>query len=439
MRSSLRLRLLVPSLVLVAVALLIGALVLLSVLPMAVHRQLQTQARASATEVAALVDAGRVPDPLPVTGAQLLQVVGPDGTVRTGSATADRLMPLLSAEEIDDALAGRGVRVPASRAGQAGELVVVARRAGPRQDGLVVLAAVSTEGAFAGLHAARTGLLVALPALVAGLGLLLWRVVGSALAPVERLRSAAQRITGEVTDERLPEPGGDDEIAALAATLNEMLDRLARARQTQESFVADAAHELRSPIAALRTTTEVAARVDQDPLATELLGQVERLGALADDLLVLARAGNAPSRPPVRTDLAGTARQVAARYESARVPVTVTGDGAALVHPPDLERVLVNLLDNAVRHARTGVTVHLAGPVLTVEDDGPGIPADDRERVFDRFTRLQPARERDSGGSGLGLAIVRALLARGGGSIVLEPAAPDGTGVRAGVRLPAPP
>lgn len=436
MKASLRVRLLVPSLTVVAVALVAGALLLLSLLPAAVYRNLLSRATAGATEVAALVDAGRVPDPLPVTGTQLLQVVGPDGGVRTGSATADRLIPLLTPEEIDIALSGEGVRVPASRAGLAGELVVAARPAGPRQDGLVVLAAVSTEGAFAGVATVRTGLLVALPALVAGLGLLLWRVIGSALAPVERLRAAAQRITGEVTDERLPVPAGDDELAALARTLNEMLDRLARARLLQENFIADAAHELRSPIATLRTTTEVAARVDQDPLAGQLLGQVERLGSLADDLLVLARAANTPTRPPERTDLAGIARAVAGRYATARVPVTVDGAGSALVHPPDLERVLVNLLDNAVRHARTAVGVRLDGPFLTVVDDGPGIPAADLERVFDRFTRLEPARGRDSGGSGLGLPIVRALLARGGGGIRLVPAAPDGTGIRAQVRLP---
>lgn len=436
MRASLRVRLLVPSLTLVTLALLAGALLLLALLPAAVHRHLLSRASAGATEVAALVDAGRVPDPLPVTGAQLLQLVGPDGSVRTGSATADRLIPLLGREEIDTALSGRAVRVPGSRAGLSGELVVAAHRAGPRQDGLVVLAAVSTEGAFAGLDAVRAGLLVALPALVAGLGLLLWRVIGSALAPVERLRAAAQRITGEVTDERLPVPAGDDELAALARTLNEMLDRLWRARLLQESFIADAAHELRSPIATLRTTTEVAARVDQDPLAGELLGQVERLGSLADDLLVLARAANAPTRPPERTDLGRLARAVAARYATARVPVRVHGSGSARVHPPDLERVLVNLLDNAVRYARTAVSVQLDGPFLTVVDDGPGIPAADLERVFDRFTRLESARERDSGGSGLGLPIVRALLARGGGGIHLAPADPDGTGIRARVRLP---
>ena len=430
MNSSLRVRLLVPSLALVSAALLVGVLILLQVLPVAVHRQLQAQAQAAASEVAALVDAGRLPDPLPVTGAQLLQVVGPGGRVVAGSATADRLMPLLTGDELDRARAGRAVRVPAARAGQSGELLVVAEPAGPRQEGLLVLAAVSTEGAFAGLTAVRTGLLIGLPLLVLGLGVLLWRVIGSALAPVERLRAAAARITGEVTDERLPEPAGTHELAALTATLNEMLDRLARARRTQEDFVADAAHELRSPLAALRTTTEVAARVDDDPLAHELLGQIERLGELTDDLLLLARATNSPAPAPVDTDLAELAAAVAARYSAARVPVTVTGTGAARVHPADLDRVLVNLLDNAVRHARTGVRVQVHRNTFAVCDDGPGIPATERDRVFDRFVRLEPARERGSGGSGLGLAIVRALLARGGGRVRVCADPPD-----AGARL----
>lgn len=431
-----RTRIVGSAVALVAVALVLGAVALVVGLQVAVERQVQDRAGASADDVAALVDQGRLADPLPVTGAQIVQVIGGDGTVVAGSANADRLVPLLSEQERADALTGRTVRVPGSRTGVSGRLVVAARAAGPRQDGTVVLAAVPDEAAQDSVRVVRAGLLVAVPVLLLGLGLLLHRVVGSALAPVERMRAAAARFTGQTSDERLPVPAGEDEISRLARTLNDMLDRLAAAGLAQERFVADAAHELRSPLASLRTTTEVAARVDDDPLAHELLGPLERLCSLAEDLLLLARVGG--TRPPAAqpVDLGRLARTAVARYQDARVPVTARGTGSATGQPVDLDRVLTNLLDNAVRHATGSVTVTVDGPRFTVADDGPGIPDPDLERVFDRFTRLEEARARDSGGSGLGLPIVRALLARGGGRIGLTPAI-TGPGLVAEVSLPS--
>jgi signal transduction histidine kinase len=274
--------------------------------------------------------------------------------------------------------------------------------------------------------------------------LIAWRVIGAALHPVEELRSGASRIDGSSTDERLPVPPTRDEIAALATTLNEMLDRVAVARRTQRAFVADAAHELRSPLATMRTQLEVAQRLgDGDGLPAELIPEVRRLSSLVEDLLLLARSDDGqPARGDrtVTVDLGALAHDVASRYATARGPVRVL-DPAERTHASglydELYRALANLVDNAVRHAASAVdvAVDVIGDAtrLTVTDDGTGIPEADRERVFDRFTRLDDARDRDSGGTGLGLAIARELLRRNGARVSLEDADP---GVRAVVTLP---
>jgi len=242
-------------------------------------------------------------------------------------------------------------------------------------------------------------------------------------------------------------PPTRDEVAALATTLNGMLDRLAGAQAKQQAFVADAAHELRSPLASMRTQLEVAARLgDGGDLPAGVLPEVERLSALVEDLLVLARAGDDTStRPAEDIDALDLLEHVARRYAAARVPVCVDvpahrpGYVPPAVRAPRGEavRAVGNLVDNAVRHAATGVSLaaRTRGALveLTVTDDGHGIPEQERERVFDRFARLDEARDRDSGGSGLGLAITRELVRRSGGTVRLEDAAP---GVRAVVSLP---
>ena len=272
-------------------------------------------------------------------------------------------------------------------------------------------------------------------------------MIGSALRPVEELRHGAEQIGGGSSAERLPVPPTRDEVAALATTLNGMLDRLAGAQAKQRAFVADAAHELRSPLASMRTQLEVAARLgDGGDLPAGVLPEVERLSALVEDLLVLARAGDDTStRPAEDIDALDLLEHVARRYAAARVPVCVDvpahrpGYVPPAVRAPrgEVVRAVGNLVDNAVRHAATGVSLAASARgalvELTVTDDGHGIPERERERVFDRFARLDEARDRDSGGSGLGLAITRELVRRSGGTVRLEDAAP---GVRAVVSLP---
>jgi len=222
-----------------------------------------------------------------------------------------------------------------------------------------------------------------------------------------------------------------------------MLDRLAASRGRQRAFVADAAHELRSPLTSMRTQLEVAQHLgESDELAADLLADVARLSTLVEDLLLLARAGGDSNHPPQRESIDVRALLIATaeRYAAARVPVSVAEGPAvyANANADELRRVVANLVDNAVRHARSKIVLAVraegGGAVLTVVDDGPGIPAQDRERVFERFARLDDARDRDAGGTGLGLAIVRELLAGSQGSVSLQDN-PSGPGLAAVVRL----
>ncbi|WP_344255277.1 sensor histidine kinase [Terrabacter carboxydivorans] len=443
-RLSIRARLMLVGLAGVAGALVIGGVLLYAVLTASLGRSLEGTARASAQQVALLVDSGRMPDPVPVSGSQVVQVIDAAGRVVTGSVTADRLTALVTPDELRRALAGLQVVVPGSRSGLSGRLQVVAVPAGPAH-AYSVVAAAPTADVEQSTRTLRTLLLWIFPLLLAVLALIAWRVIGAALAPVEALRRGAARIDESSSEsERLPVPPTSDEVSALATTLNAMLDRITVARRKQRAFVADAAHELRSPLASMRTQLEVAQRLGEGgDLPADLLGDVDRLTTLVDDLLLLARADDAATnRQSSAVDVAELLSEVVGRYRGARVPVRVAPgvvgrDMQTWARRGELVRALTNLVDNAVRHARTGVVLDAAAVghqvEVTVSDDGHGIGTQDRERVFDRFTRLDEARDRDSGGSGLGLPITRALLRRNGGDVRLEDAAP---GLRAVVRLP---
>jgi len=441
---SLRARLLALGVAGVAIALALGSLVLYAVLTFTLSRNLDDGAFASARAVAAMVGDDTVPNPLPVSGSQVVQVVDSSGAVVTASMTADRLTPLLRPPELTKALAGERISIPGARAGLAGTLRAVAVPSGPTSAAPSVIVAVPVGDIEQSQHILRNTLMLAYPPLVAIMALIAWRMIGSALRPVETLRSGAARISGSDQDERLAVPENADEIRALALTLNNMLDRLAASRGRQRAFVADAAHELRSPLASMRTQLEVAQHLGEGgELTADLLTDVARLSTLVEDLLLLARAGSDTSNPPVResVDIRALLVATAERYSGSRVPVSVAPGRPvyANVNSEELRRVLSNLVDNAVRHAGSNVdlAVHAAGggAVLTVVDDGPGIPAEERDRVFERFTRLDDARDRDAGGTGLGLAIVKELLRRSDSSIELQDN-PSGPGLTALVRLP---
>ena len=442
-RLSIRWRLMTVGLVGLTVALVAAGSLLYAVLSATLANTLGAEANSAAREVATLVEQGRLSDPVPVSGALVVQVLDSSQRVVAGSLVADRLTPLLTADEVRRTLAGEQLTVPGSRSGLSGRLHVAAVSAGPGSAPVTVIAGVPTGEVDVSLGLVRTLLFVGLPLLLLALAVVAWRVIGAALAPVEALRLGAERIGADArprrrraTVDRLPIPVADDEIHSLATTLNGMLDRLDGLAERQQAFLDDAAHELRSPLASLRTQLEVAEHVgDGGSLPADLLPDVERLSRLVDDLLVLARSGNGEAAPSLETvDLRPLLREIVSRYAAARVPVTLTdvAPGATAIEVPgnraDLRRVGTNLVDNAVRHASTAVTLSVgadpSGTWLRVTDDGHGIPLADRERVFERFTRLDEARDRDSGGTGLGLPIARELMRRNGADVTLTEAAP---------------
>jgi signal transduction histidine kinase len=453
-QRSLRRRLMVVGLAGVAVALLIGGLLLYAAMGAALDRATTAEARSSAQDVAALVNDGRLPEPVPVSGAQLVQVLDTQNRVVGGSVAADRLTPIVGTAERQQVAKGSAVRVPGARAGLSGELQVAGVEAGPAASRVLVVAAVPTADLETSRRVLRTLLLVLFPVFLALLAVIAWRVIGSALRPVEALREGAERI-GEAADptERLPVGPARDEISALATTLNGMLARLASAGAQQRVFVADAAHELRSPLASMQTQLEVAQRVGEGgELPQELLPEVRRLSALVEDLLVLSRSetGAAPSAEAELVSVPQLLEETRRRFGSARVPVRVDSSRVAagarqapdeatvMARHDDLTRAVGNLVDNALRHAASTVTLSWErrgnAVWLMVRDDGHGIPETDRERVFDRFARLDEARDRDTGGTGLGLPITRELLRRNGARVWLEDARP---GVRAVVAFDA--
>ena len=308
-----------------------------------------------------------------------------------------------------------------------------------------VFAAASLETVSDNMTELQIELAVGLPLVLAVVALISWQVVGRALRPVESIRAQVAEIGGSGhIDRRIPEPAGHDEVWRLARTMNEMLQRLQEAAGRQRRFVADASHELRSPLASLRTQLEVGrdyAHRDDDGIDDQL-AEVERMERLVGDLLLLAKTDErrlvVRSRP---VDLRGVVLDEAERARAqGRVRLDTAAVTAATVNgdPEGLARVVRNLLENATRYARERVELTLAehdGRVeLSVADDGPGIPAEARERVFERFARLDEGRTRGAGGAGLGLAIVRELVQAHGGSVTVG----GGAGARFVVTLPRP-
>lgn len=423
-----RARLVLSAAVPLAAALVVVAVAVALIFAAGLVHDLDRQTRVETDALVALVATDQVPATLPVPpGSPLLaQVVARDGTVLAATPSASRLQPLSTAgrarvgTDEQGAYAGTALRVrvqPAVLAGRPVSVVVAAPLADVRQ----------------ALRALRLVLLLVVPVLVVLVTALIWRVAGLALRPVERLRVAAAQLArapgGPVAE--LPTVGGQDEVGRLADTLQALLTDVRALVVQQRAFVADAAHELRSPLASLAVQLDVArahpGSVTVTGLVAELGPEVDRLQRLVDALLALARLEAAD---PARRELLDLRELAGADGDPAPV----------LVNREALLRLVANLRDNAARHAGTVVlttSVCDGDAVLDVDDDGPGIPAADRTRVLDRWVRLDDARTSTAGGSGLGLAIVRETARAHGGAVeVLD--SPLG-GARVRVRLPAPP
>jgi len=280
------------------------------------------------------------------------------------------------------------------------------------------------------IEVVRILLVLGAPLLLLFVGAVTWRVVGRALAPVESIRAEVDAISTEELHRRVPLPAGDDEIARLATTMNIMLERLETGQRRQRRFVSDASHELRSPVSSIRQHAEVAlAHPDSssaEELAEVVLNEDLRLQRLVEDLLLLARMDEqaVDGRRQI-LDLDDVVFEETARFRGSTelsIDTTRVSAGRVVGDPKQLARMTGNLLENALRHARSRVVISLnqenGRVVLRVDDDGMGLPFEERARVFERFVRLQQARDRDSGGSGLGLAIVAEVAAAHGGVAV---------------------
>lgn len=304
----------------------------------------------------------------------------------------------------------------------------------------LVVVGTSLTGYFVAQERALDWLLVAALIGSAATGTATWFAVLSSLRPVERMRSAASRLPA---GHRLPLPSAHDELRSLAAALNGLLARRDEASDRLRRFTGDAAHELRSPVASIRVQAEVAVANPDPDFAQEVLTDVvhesERLSTLVEGLLTLARsdAGEIPAAQPV--DVCQAARDAVTRLGDTGLVVNASTPPApcwVLAAPAEVDLVLDNLLRNAVRHGRALVTVSVLprprSVWLVVDDDGHGVAAEHRQKVFDRFYRVQDDRARVSGGSGLGLALVAEVVRRRGGSVrVVE--SPEG-GARFQVR-----
>jgi signal transduction histidine kinase len=435
--DSVRFRVTVLATLAVAVVLGIAAIALVTAQRRLLREDLEDTLHQRATDLMAMDD---VPEGDPADDDTFFQIVGGDGTVLAASANVAELASLEEPPGDEDDLARRTEDLPFDD----DAFLVVSVRG---DDGRVAHAGAALDDVDEAAATLSRVLWITVPAVVALLGGVVWWLVGRTLRPVAAIREEVDRIGAGALERRVPVPASQDEIADLATTMNAMLGRVETATRRQQQFVADASHELRSPLTRIRAELEVdlAHPHRSDPTATHrsVLAETIALQRLLDDLLHLARgdAGALPQRrDPV--DLDDLVLREADRLRATEERhVDLRGVSAAQVvgDRDQLARAVRNLADNAAHHASSTVTFTVAEAddeaVLTVADDGPGIAAEDRERVFERFTRLDDARSAASGGAGLGLAITREIVERHGGRVTIDPDWPVGT--RLVVVLPA--
>lgn len=448
--SSVRARTTLLACAVVAVTLVAASIGLIATLEHSLSANRDDLSRAQLTDLAARAADGSLPAVVTDIGDNsVAQVFLETGEVVTASTGLDGEGPALSAmpesstprlltlRDVPDDFETEDYRV---------WVVRVESPSGPA----AVLFGASLESVEQAVSTLRRALIVGIPLLVALLALSMRVMVGRALKPVEDIRAEVATINDKALNRRVPVSRAGDEIGRLADTMNGMLDRLEVASRRQQQFVADASHELQSPLAALRTQLEVALAhpdgVEWSALAADLLTDSDRMEHLVADLLFLARedaAQQKPSSDPVDLDV--VVLEEAARLR-ARTNVTVdtsaVSGAATRGNREELTRLVRNVVENAVSHARSRVAIGLteaaAGVRMVVSDDGPGVPENYRDRIFDRFTRVEGSRVRgtNSTGTGLGLSIAQAIAQRHGGSICVDGEQTPGKGAKFVVLLP---
>lgn len=449
--ATLRTRVTLAATLAVTAVLVAGGVLLLIALRTSLVDNVADAAAVRAADLANLAAADSLPAPIPIPiqddDEALVQVVDDNDTVVASSDDTDDLdeedpLPL-------DRVAPGRVRLfdTTSLPDQDGETSRVVGQGVDTPSGPVTIyVAITLEAVDDVVDEATRLAALGLPVLVAALAAVVWWLVGRTLAPVEAIRAGTDEIGGHDLHRRVPVSDIDDEIGRLGRTINRMLDRLEDSADRQRRFVGDAAHELRSPIASLRTQLETARDsprvIDWREVSDDLLDETLRMQHLTEQLLMLARidaTGSRLYRTTVDLDELVADRISAIHPDPDNLTVRARLSPARMAGDPVLlGQVVANLLDNAVRHADTTVTVIVASQhgeaVLSVADDGHGIPADRRDDVFQRFVRLDDARTRDDGGAGLGLAIVADIIAAHDGAVTIVDQSGDGTTIE--VRLP---
>jgi signal transduction histidine kinase len=386
---------------------------------------------------------GTWPDPLPPSTFDAnaeAQLLAPDGRVLAATRTLQGVPALFTVPP--------GATVPVRQKPAdgllPGEAKVRSLSATVAGRPVTIVTFTSTDVLSQFTEASARLLIFGLPAILVLAATTVWLVVGRALRPVARIRHAVTAITAADLAQRVPEPGTQDEIGHLAHTMNDMLARLEDSAHRQRRFVADASHELRSPLTAIRASLEVGlAHPDRAPwpaIAERAVRQTQRLEELIHQLLLLARSDDRQLATRQQTvEIRALLEEIRATTVSPHpLDISAPPDATTIGNPEQLSRMLRNIVDNAIRYARhrVEVTVSTAPDRLQIEiiDDGPGIPADQRERVFDRFVRLDASRARASGSVGLGLAIAKEIATAHHGSITVTDA-PE-SGARIVISLP---
>ncbi|HEY6934346.1 MAG TPA: HAMP domain-containing sensor histidine kinase [Marmoricola sp.] len=420
LRSGVRGRSAALTTLVVAVVMVAGSAVLVLQLQAGVRADVRAAARARLGEVAARLHDGTGPAlrrdiELHTHEGQLVQAIGPDGHILAASSARAAGRPLTPLRPPAGVTLSTRARPPAL-GGQHDYLVLARTVQSPRGTvTVVVLSSLETVSDSVGKLVGY--LLAALPLALLLVAAGTWLVVGRALRPVEQVREQVATIESTDLTRRVPVPITHDEVQRLAGTMNQMLARLEEGQQRQRRFVADASHELRSPLTTLSASLEVAAASAPDPALHAIMqAEVARMKRLVDDLLLLARADDHGLRldeeevdldDVVHTEVVRLRPGADVTVEEEVRPVRVRGDAGRL------GQLVANLVENATHAADSRVRVSLSSShtdaLLVVEDDGPGIPPEDRARIFDRFVRLDAGRSRHHGGSGLGLAIVREI------------------------------
>ncbi|MGI8994733.1 MAG: sensor histidine kinase [Nocardioidaceae bacterium] len=431
-RLSVRARTTLLAAAIVLAALVGGAVLLSETLDGALERERDRAVIARARDVAVLAEQDALPGKLSVTPDEdFVQVVTADGAVVAGTAGRPQRPPAAGFAPADGGPEVR--RVNHIRDGSEFEdyRVAAVQVEAPRGP-VTVYAGYAVEAITESQRAVRAALRRGIPLLVLVLLVGTWLIVGRALRPVSDIRRKVDDISLHALDHRVPEPSSHDEIRALAVTMNAMLDRLEGASNRQRDFVADASHELQNPIAALRAQLEVSIAhpdaTDWPTTARWLLEDTERMERLVRDLLYLARVDSDQGIVDggQELDLDDIVLEEASRLRTRLSAVTLDTSqvsAAPVAGSPDaFTRLVRNLLENAARYAASRVDVELSatadrGVRFVVSDDGRGVRPEDRERIFERFIRLEPDRGRRDGGTGLGLSICREIVRRQGGTL----------------------